>query len=409
MGDESIPLRWPAVWKDAGLLRLLQATAFRTVLVDSIKQSSKVVEQARKAGLTVVEAGALPPDTLLVRGLWPGVRLAPGGGDRAVAGPTGEPWVDSNGWRIRIARAQHPGAQIWVDAKPQASRTSPADYAVAFADAAADGAKWAVNLDDRLAADLAANKPDAMAAWKKITDHAGFFKTVPPNSGGLDAVIGVVSSVGGTSLAFTSEVVNNLARTKQQYRVINSALMNAASFAGLKSVIYTESLDPSSDLRKQLMDFVEAGGLLIAGPGWGKAPKAPLTEGKQHPRFAVYAAGKGSIALATTNFGDAYRVPNDAVTLTTHYFDVVRFWNGGAITPCLATSADGRSAHVRVAFYSLMPVDDCTVWVRGTYKSARFRTLPKTELQTARLEARADGTEVYLPPVSQYAEIEFAS
>ena len=72
MGDESIPLRWPAVWKDAGLLRLLQATAFRTVLVDSIKESSKVVEQARKAGLTVVEAGAMPSDTLLIRGMWPG-------------------------------------------------------------------------------------------------------------------------------------------------------------------------------------------------------------------------------------------------------------------------------------------------------------------------------------------------
>ena len=37
--------------------------------------------------------------------VWPGVSLASGGGD-ASAGPTGVPWLDSNGWYIQMARAQ---------------------------------------------------------------------------------------------------------------------------------------------------------------------------------------------------------------------------------------------------------------------------------------------------------------
>jgi hypothetical protein len=409
MGDESIPLRWPAAWKDPSLLRLLQATAFRHLLVDSVKQFSKVTDQARRAGLTVVETGALPPDTMLVHGPWPGVRLAPGGGDRAVAGPTGEPWVDSNGFRVRIARAQRPGMQVWVDAKPHPSRVSPADYAVAFADAAADGAKLALSLDDRLAADLAKQRPQAMDVWKQIANSAAFFATVAAAPANTDALIGVVSALAGTSLAFTTEVLNNLARTKQQYRVIASGRMTAESLAGLKAVIYTDSLEPPAEVRRQLLDFVNAGGMVIAGPGWGKAPSNELAEGRQHPRFAVYTVGKGTIALATSGFGDSYRVPNDAVVLVSHREDLARYWNSGPITPTLASSPDQKRAQLRVAFYSLLPVEDCAVWVKGAYQTAQFRTPTQTQAQMVRLEAQAGGVEVHLPPVAQYLELEFGA
>src|ERR1019366_8257248 len=117
MGVDSTPLRWPTAWKDPGMLSLLQATQIRYLILDP--GAGGLAEHARRAGLTVIEPEALPSGVAVVRGPWPGIRISHRGGDRAAAGPTGEPWVDSNGWRVRAARALRPDAQFWVDAKPQ--------------------------------------------------------------------------------------------------------------------------------------------------------------------------------------------------------------------------------------------------------------------------------------------------
>src|ERR1700683_3498913 len=135
MGVTSTPLRWPAAWKDSSLLSLLQATPIRHLIIDAGGPPG-LADQARRAALTVVEPQALPSDVTVVKGPWPGIRLSAGGGDRGPAGPTGEPWIDSDGWRIRVARAQRPDGLFWVDARPQPSRSSAEDYVLAFADSA---------------------------------------------------------------------------------------------------------------------------------------------------------------------------------------------------------------------------------------------------------------------------------
>jgi hypothetical protein len=166
------------------MLSLLQATPIRYLFIES----GGLADQARHAGFTVVETP--PAGVGMVKGLWPGIRMSHAGGDRATAGPTGEPWVDSNGWRIRAARALRPDAHFWVDAKPQAARSSAEDYVLACADAAAHGGHWIITLDDRLAQGIAAKQPDAMDTWKRIL-QASAFST--PNEGYVDdAVIGVL-------------------------------------------------------------------------------------------------------------------------------------------------------------------------------------------------------------------------
>jgi hypothetical protein len=378
MGVDSTPLRRPASWKDSRMSDLLQATPFT------------IVGQQPPPGVTVVQ------------GPWPGVRLSQAGGDRASAGPTGEPWVDSNGWRIRIANAQHPGARVWVDAKPQASRTSPADYVIAFADAAAHGARWIVTLDDTLAAGIAAKSPDAIGTWNRIIETAKFF-TPREQSQLVEAVIGVLSTFTGPKAGFTGEVLNNLARTKQQYR----AILAGESLTNLKAVIYTDAAEPSSDLRKQVLDFVNAGGMLITSSAWSSIPKGPPAS--PHPRFATTTVGKGTIAIATTSFADPYLAASDAVVLVSHRHDVVRFFNGGAITPCLTLSPDKRRASLDTVFYSARPVEDASVWIKGSYKTARLRVCPEQQPREVRLEVRDAGVEVYLPAIAQYARIELES
>lgn len=358
--------------------------------------------QATPNRFTVVETP--PAGVTIVRGLWPGIRMSHGGGDRAAAGPTGEPWVDSNGWRIRAARALRPDSQFWVDAKPQPSRSSAEDYVLAFADAASHGGRWIVTLDDHLAEGIAAKQADAMEIWKRITQAAAFF--TPTDSHADDAVIGVLSSLTGPKVGFTDEVLNNLARTKQQYRAIASSRFTSASLAGLKGVIYTDAAEPPANVRKDVLDFVNAGGMLITGAAWGSLPKGPAQG--THPRFAIRSVGKGTIASATTTFSDPYVAPNDAVMLVSHRHDVVRYFNGGAITPCLYGPSGQRRA-LHTVFYSLRPVEDVSVWVKGSWSSARLRTWNQPEPQKVKLEVRDAGVEMHLPAVAQYALIELES
>ena len=403
MSVDPTPLRWPAAWKDPGMLSLLQATPIRHLFIDV----PAVAEQARRSGFTVVEPTAPPAGVAIVKGLWPGIRLSRAGGDRAAAGPTGEPWVDANGWRIRAARALRPDAQVWVDARPQPSRASAEDYVLAFADAAADGGRWIIALDDVLAAGIAAKKADAMETWKRIAEAAAFFGGDQGASGYRgEAVIGILATFSGPKVGFTDEVLNNLARSKQQYRALASGRITPAALAGLKAIVYTDAAEPPAEVRKFVLDFVNAGGMLITGPAWGSLPKGPAAAERSHPRFATRVIGKGSIAVATTSFADPYLVANDAVVLVSHRQDLIRFFNSGAITPCLFASADKRRAALRIVFYSLRPIDDASVWVSGPYRAARFTAWNHQQPQNVKLEVRDAGVEIHLPAVAQYALVE---
>ena len=65
--------------------------------------------------------------------------------------------------------------------------------------------------------------------------------------------------------------------------------MNAAALANFRALVATAVDPPSATERKLLQEFAENGGLVIAGPAWGDAPK---TE-----RFSEVPTGKGRVAV----------------------------------------------------------------------------------------------------------------
>jgi len=95
--------------------------------------------------------------------------------------------------------------------------------------------------------------------------------------------------------------------------------------------------------------------------------------------------------------------------LVSHRHDIVRFFNSGAITPCLASSPGTRRRVLHTVFYSLRPVEDTSVWVKGSYRAAKIRTWTQKQPQVVKLEPRDAGVEVHLPPIAQYAMIELES
>jgi len=165
-------MRWPSGWRDPSALDLLKGTAIDYLLMGDDADLAGVRKRAMADGLAA--SAAAPPGVELVTGTWPGVKMGRGGA--ASAGPTGNPWVDSNGWAVRLALALHPEAAVWVDAPPAAGAWITADACrLAIADAAAYAGRWIVSLDNSLATTLAAGDSNALATWKKLAAATGFF------------------------------------------------------------------------------------------------------------------------------------------------------------------------------------------------------------------------------------------
>ena len=403
-------MRWPSGWGNPSALALLQGTSINYLLVEKGAALEQVVAQAKKEGIGVSEFATPPQGVTIIDGAWPGVEIAKAGA--VTAGPTGVPWVDSNGWAIRLSTALHPKSAVWVDAVPKEPRLFSQSYITALADAAARGGRWIISLDDQLASAVAAEKPDALESWKRISRAAGFFAAQEAWTDYVPgAVIGVVSDYSGENEFLSHELLNLLDRTNEQYRIVPKAA-TPVDLRGLKAVIYPDAVPPSPGLRKSILEFVAAGGLLITGSQWGHAPGIS-TEHNGHRRYVFHALGKGRVAMAKADLDDAYILANDSVLLVSHQHDLLRFWNGGAVGSLLTMAPDRRQALVQMLFYSERGNlqrggmgEVLTLSVAGRFRSARIRTLNQPDPRPLEMEPLKDSVEVHFPAVASYAAIE---
>jgi hypothetical protein len=400
-------MRWPSEWKDPALLDLLRDTPFDYLLFDKPDLLPAVINEAQKRGLKASGNDSIPAAVTIVKGDWPGVKMTSTGMvDRASAGPTGAPWVDSNGWKIRLAAALHPGGDIWVDSLPQKPRLFAESYQIGIADAAAHGGRWIISIDEELAAGIGNRKAAALATWKKILAASGFFaehrtwgELVP------EAVLGIISDFTGKNEFMNQELLNLVARTNQQYRIILKNVVNPSAIRGLKAVIYADEEGPSQDVRDQILVFVRAGGLLITGPKWGQLPPEAVAA-PNHPRYLMHTLGKGRVAIAQPDFEDPYIAANDASILMSHRFELLRFWNVGAVGSCFTMVPDRKRAVIQILFYAAAYFGNPTLRVSGRYRSARLWTFDKSEARNLEIENHQDAIELHMPPVSQYAAVE---
>src|ERR1700683_2936428 len=132
------PMRWPAAWRDGSALDLIKGSAIDFLLIEKGDEFESVRTQARQAGLRIGVPDEAPSGVTLVKGQWPGGRTARSDAGRVSAGPTGDPWVDSNGWQIQLAAALHADTAVWVNAPPPDNlRASAGAYLIAVADSGA--------------------------------------------------------------------------------------------------------------------------------------------------------------------------------------------------------------------------------------------------------------------------------
>jgi len=280
-------------------------------------------------------------------------------------------------------------------------------YVMAIADAAAHGGRWIISLDSPLAAGISEGSREALETWQKITGAAGFFAARKAWSDYRpEAVIGIISDFSGRNEFLSGEILNLVARTNQQYRIIVKGEATQSSLNSLKAVLYHDEDPPSPEIRKLILAFVRAGGMLITGPAWGQIPGVPDRRG-DHPRYALRVFGKGRVAIGKPGFDDPYLMANDSVVLVSRRHDLLRFWNGGAVGSHFTMDPDRKRAVAHMLFYAFQFRDNRpTVRVAGRYRKASLWTLDQASPRDLEMVVQSNAVELHLPPMAQYAAAE---
>jgi len=420
-----IPLRWPASWRDPSYLALLEGSPINCLLVSGSGAGFEALgEAAGRRGIACLTArgaeapaaaagelrivprsaldwGARDPVLAVSECVWPSVAETGGG---AEAGPTGMPWVDSNGWFVQLARVRAPGRAVWLVFEPPENRVlRPEAYALAAADAEAYGARWLITLATTTAADRA----QAAAALGAVGRVLRFFEAHRNwRAFGPRAVLGVLSDFSGAHREAAEEILNLLARRALPFRILEKAAVGARSLEGLKAVIDPDASPASGPLRERLLSFVRAGGLLVTGPQWGAEEGVPAP-GDVHGRYRVFQVGRGRLAIAKEEFGDPYLAALDVHLLLGRRHDVIRLWNAGSLNAYYTVAPPGRPALVQLLNYSLRgAAHSVTVGLSERYRAARFWELGAKAPRRLEIRPAAQGIELPLPGFSVYAAIE---
>jgi hypothetical protein len=279
------------------------------------------------------------------RAQWPSVRMGRGGG--AEAGPTGAPWINANGWLIRIAQHLDGTKPVVLDTAPPAGARA-GSYVLAASEAMAYGAAWVVT-------HTAETWPEVRAALRFFEAHAEWREWEPV------AELAVISSFTGEDEWIGEETLNLLARRQVGCRLGEPGELKAAVWASKKPVP-----------REKYAAWERAGGkLIVPGEGWD----------------------------------DVYRAVAGVHLAMTRKRDVMRLWNAGSFNCHYVAERGGKRGVAHLINYAGNRSSDGTsIWLARPWKRAALSTFEKTAaLKTV---AANGGIEIALPPLGVYAAIE---
>jgi hypothetical protein len=297
--------------------------------------------------------------------------------------PSSEPWIESNIWLVRSFALASPLRAVWISS--QLENASAVDYARAVADAATAGGRWIVSLDDALRVKLRARDASALEAWRRLSSYLKFAESHAAwRALALYGNVGIVLDPLKQDLA--DEYLKLTVRRHVPYRLVARSELNAAALANFRALVATELDPPSAPERKLLQDFAENGGLVIAGPSWGDAPKTEP--------FAELPAGKGRVVVYKDL--DPEAVAKDLKELLSDDDLGVVPFNVPSIITFVSGAGHGQPLLVLLLNYFDHPVEAITLRVAGKLRSARLET-PEGAAVDLPLREAEGRTEVVIP------------
>ena len=314
-----------------------------------------------------LDAKRPPEGVTLQEGVWP--RVVGATKEGATSGATGGPWVDSNAWVVRLAQAMEPGKLVWLTHTPPGDKeVVPLDsFVKPITEAEAFGAHWVIALDRFFAGELAKRGEKAMAQWRRMMAAARFSEARRGRRAWEPvASLAVVSTFDGDDKLLSEEFLNLAPRRHLAYRVLRAADIAAASFARQKAVLYLENTPPQGATRTKLLEFAQAGGLLIAPRGTVDSPaERKLAEHNLHRH------GKGRVAMPLQKWEDPFLLPDQVHVLVGHREDAMQVWNGASMDTHYVASPKEDQAMVHLVPYASGRTLPITINFRKTYRRVR--------------------------------------
>jgi hypothetical protein len=392
---EMIPFRWPIAWKDASKLDLLSGTP-----INCLAGETPPPFTSADFPFVKLDPDHPPAGVTLREGVWP--RVAPAvKKDGATAGPTGDAWVDSNAWVIRLAQLMEPGKTVWLTGQaPGGNEVIPLDsFIKPIAEAEAFGAHWVITLDKFFQDGLDQHNEAAVLTWRRMMAALKFFQGRREwRSWQPVASLAIVSTFEGDGKLMSEEFLNLAPRRHLAYRAMRLADGSALSFAGMKAVLYLEPEPPQGEIRTKLLEFAQGGGLLIAPPG---TVDAPVAERKAEHRLCR--VGTGRVAMPLDRWDDPFVLVAQVHVLVGHRDDVVRVWNAGSTDSYFVASKAAKKAVVHLIPYASGRTQPITLGFAEPFKSARLIRLDAEEpLKPAKGPL---GMEVPVGEIADYAAV----
>lgn len=316
------------------------------------------------------------------------VGVAPSGRNLAEMGirsaPSSEPWIESNIWLVRSFNLGSPRT-VWISS--QLENASANDYARAVADAAAAGGRWIVSLDDAFREKLRARDASALEAWHRLSSYMKFAESHPARRTlSPYGNVGIVLDPASAKPDLAGEYLSLAARRQVPYRLMSRSELNSNALAKFRALVTIELDPPTAAEHKLLQEFAENGGLVIAGPSWGNAPKTEP--------FAEVPAGKGRVVVYKDP--DPESVARDLKELLSDDDLGVVPFNVPSVITFAGGGGPGQPLPVQLVNYFDHPVEAITLRVAGKFRSARMETPEGAPMDLQRRDTE-EGTEVTIP------------
>jgi hypothetical protein len=392
---------------------LAYSAGLSAIALESVSDTALALPVVQWSQRQKINWSASSPVVALTDCIWPGIRGNVGnGGDTAIAGPTGMPWLDSNAWLIQLARARDDKKNVWLAFDPPKTGSAlPAEsYLLALADTEGCGARWVVSLDDHFRVALTQQKADALERWKQIGVALSFFQSRRGwNVFRPKAALGLVSTDTSAHAFMEGEILNLLSRRLVPFRILAQSPWNLEETRDLVAVLYTDANPPSAGMLQSLVGFAERGGLLIVPNTWEQPAAAAISHDLKE-QYALYRVGLGKLAIARETWQDPYPLAEEAHLLMSRRSDVFRLGNGASMSVYCASSADGKTMLIHLTNFdrrgSRVPV---SLWVKQPFRTARLWKLGSSEPVALPARPEHGGRELALPPFTTYAAVELES
>jgi hypothetical protein len=287
------------------------------------------------------------------QGMWPGIHVENGGS--ANAGPTANPWIDTNTGFLRFARASTE-ATVWMAVEPPPKTVYPVErYVQAIGDAAMNGGRWVVALDDDLWRRMLAGEPKALKDWAQIgaalqhfEDHKEWRAATPAGE------VAIVEDYGAAR--FSGGLFDMLAAKHVPAFPVPYSKLSAVALRGTRLAVDPDPQELPQEQAPVLQAFPQSGKVLVEGPPQGPAKPAPGDDDFVFDKTDLRADAvwqKVSTAMGRQNMG-------------------ARLFNVASMLSNLLVLQGQRQLVLHLVNYSDFPTSGITARVIGDYRHARL-------------------------------------